>query len=125
MMSSIMYIGMVALCVASISYTICYTSIFKWLREWISPLHPKLEELIHCPYCFAHYVTLVVMFTTKNVSSYLIPITGLIWYDFLFTWFCIICVVSLLHSIMLIAYKPVIEFVTNRKIAQMQQKHKQ
>ena len=124
-MGMVVYIILVALCAASISYTISYTSIFLGFREWISKFHHKLEELIHCPYCLCHYVILTIMFTTNNISSKLVPITNNIVYDFLFTWFCIVCVTSLLHCVMLIAYRPVMKYMTDRKIAKMQQRKRE
>ena len=124
-MGIIVYIILVALCAASISYTISYTSIFLGFREWISKFHHKLEELIHCPYCLCHYVILTIMFTTNDISSKLVPITNNIVYNFLFTWFCIVCVTSLLHCVMLIAYRPVMKYMTDRKIAKMQQRKRE
>ena len=121
-MGMVVYIVLVALCAASISYTISYTSIFLGFREWISKFHHKLEELIHCPYCLCHYVILTIMFTTNDISSKLVPITNNIIYNFLFTWFCIVCVTSLLHCVMLIAYRPVMKYMTDRKIAKIQQR---
>ena len=78
------YILAVALCAASISYTICCTSIFKGIREWLSKFHHKLEELIHCPYCFSHYVIIVIMLTTEGINGYLVHISQSIVYNFLF-----------------------------------------
>ena len=124
-MGIIVYIILVALCAASISYTISYTSIFLGFREWISKFHHKLEELIHCPYCLCHYVILTIMFTTNDISSKLVPITNNIVYNFLFTWFCIVCITSLLHCVMLIAYRPVMKYMTDRKIAKMQQRKRE
>ena len=124
-MGMVVYIVLVALCAASISYTISYTSIFLGFREWISKFHHKLEELIHCPYCLCHYVILTIMFTTNNISSKLVPITNNIVYNFLFTWFCIVCITSLLHCVMLIAYRPVMQYMTDRKIAKIQKRKKE
>ena len=124
-MGIIIYIILVALCAASISYTISYTSIFLGFREWISKFHHKLEELIHCPYCLCHYIILTIMFTTNDISSKLVPIANNIVYNFLFTWFCIVCVTSLLHCVMLIAYRPVIQYMTDRKIAKIKQRKKE
>ena len=124
-MGIIIYIILVALCAASISYTISYTSIFLGFREWISKFHHKLEELIHCPYCLCHYIILTIMFTTNDISSKLVPITNNIVYNFLFTWFCIVCVTSLLHCVMLIAYRPVMKYMTDRKIAKIQQRKRE
>ena len=121
-MGMVVYIILVALCAASISYTISYTSIFLGFREWISKFHHKLEELIHCPYCLCHYVILTIMFTTNDISSKLVPITNNIVYNFLFTWFCIVCITSLLHCVMLIAYRPIMKYMTDRKIAKLQQR---
>lgn len=116
------YILAVALCAASISYTICCTSIFKGIREWLSKFHHKLEELIHCPYCFSHYVIIVIMLTTEGINGYLVHISQSIAYNFLFTWFCIVCVTCLLHYVMLLAYKPVIDYMTNRKLEKLSKK---
>lgn len=124
-MGIIVYIILVALCAASISYTISYTSIFLGFREWISKFHHKLEELIHCPYCLCHYVILTIMFTTNDISSKLVLITNNIVYNFLFTWFCIVCITSLLHCVMLIAYRPVMQYMTDRKIAKIQQRKRE
>ena len=124
-MGILVYIILVALCAASISYTISYTSIFLGFREWISKFHHKLEELIHCPYCLCHYIILTIMFTTNDISSKLVPIANNIVYDFLFTWFCIVCVTSLLHCVMLIAYRPVMKYMTDRKIAKIKQRKKE
>lgn len=124
-MGMVVYIILVALCAASISYTISYTSIFLGFREWISKFHHKLEELIHCPYCLCHYIILTIMFTTNDISSKLVPITNNIVYNFLFTWFCIVCVTSLLHCVMLIAYRPVMKYMTDRKIAKIQQRKRE
>ena len=124
-MGMVIYIVLVALCAASISYTISYTSIFLGFREWISKFHHKLEELIHCPYCLCHYVILTIMFTTNDISSKLVPIADNIVYNFLFTWFCIVCVTSLLHCVMLIAYRPVMKYMTDRKIAKIQQRKRE
>ena len=124
-MGIIVYIILVALCAASISYTISYTSIFLGFREWISKFHHKLEELIHCPYCLCHYVILTIMFTTNDISSKLVPIANNIVYNFLFTWFCIVCITRLLHCVMLIAYRPVMQYMTDRKIAKIQQRKKE
>ena len=124
-MGMVVYIVLVALCAASISYTISYTSIFLGFREWISKFHHKLEELIHCPYCLCHYVILTIMFTTNDISSKLVPIADNIVYNFLFTWFCIVCITSLLHCVMLIAYRPVMQYMTDRKIAKIQQRKRE
>ena len=124
-MGMVVYIVLVALCAASISYTISYTSIFLGFREWISKFHHKLEELIHCPYCLCHYVILTIMFTTNDISNKLVPIANNIVYNFLFTWFCIVCVTSLLHCVMLIAYRPVMKYMTDRKIAKIQQRKRE
>lgn len=121
-MTYIEYMILVALCAACISYTICYASLFLGFRDWLSQFHKKLEELIHCPYCFCHYVILTIMFTTENICDYLIPITSYVVYNFIFTWFCIVCITSLLHCVMLIAYKPVMEYMAHRALEQFEKK---
>ena len=114
MVTNIIYILAIALCSASISYTISMAGIFKWLREWIDKVFPeKISELVHCPYCLAHYIILCIMLTT-HINSYLIPISSYVLYNFLFTWFVIVCLVSLLHFVMVRTYAPVAILETYR-----------
>lgn len=110
------YLIEVALCAACISYTITWAGIFEWLRKFVSKFGEWFDELFHCPYCFSHYVVLIIMLTTQDISDKLIHITNYVLYNFLFTWFTIVCLVSLLHCIMLIAYKPVAEVEAFRKL---------
>lgn len=102
---------MLALAVSAISFTISFTSIFMGVREWISRIHPKLEELIHCPWCLSHYVALVAMFTAGKYTGFI---------DFVAQWFAMICLSGLCHYVLLRAYKPVMENMMNRKIDQAQ-----
>lgn len=122
-MNSWEYVGFVALCAASISYTVTWAGIFKWLRELVTKWGSWFEDLIHCPYCFCHYVILVIMFTTKDLDSYLIHINDWIVYNFLFTWFVIVCCTCLLHVAMLIAYKPVAEVESFRKLKELKKRN--
>ena len=115
-MARLEYIALVALCAASVSYTITWAGIFSKLRDVVSKWGPWFEDLIHCPYCFCHYVILVIMLTTSHLGDYLVRITDIGLYNFLFTWFVIVCCTSLLHAVMLIAYKPVAEVESFRKL---------
>ena len=96
-----------ALCCGSISFTITFTSLFKPLRDWIGSFHPKLDELIHCPWCFNHYVVFVYMIVVVDLYGIL---------DFLVHWFAIIGLGGIVHYVLLRAYEPVAKALTSRKI---------
>ena len=108
----------VALSAASISYTISSTSIFGWLRKFISNKLPKLETLIHCPYCLGHYIVAILMYIieTSNYFYYtvIITFTNIYWIDCIISWFALIGLMSLFHFIILLAYKPVAEATAMR-----------
>ena len=121
-MTAFSYILAVALCAACIAYTISMTSIFKWLRDFVEKHLPeKIDELIHCPYCLSHYIVLAIMFTTKNLNENLIHINDFVVYNFLFTWFVIVCIIALIHFVMVRAYAPVAELETFRKLKKFRQ----
>lgn len=116
-MTTLEYILYLSLCTASISYTITWAGIFEGLRKRISKLGNWFEDLIHCPYCLGHYIALVIMLVTyNNCSQYFIPVSKSIVLNFIISWFSIMCVTSILHCVMLIAYKPVSEYLTVLKI---------
>ena len=107
----------IALCAAAISFTITTTSMFKWLRELVSPIHHKIEELIHCPWCFGHYVVLVIMLLAHNPNYFVL--FDVVWMDFLFTWFIAICIMGLLEFVLLRAFAPVAKAMFDREIEKL------
>ena len=117
MAAHIFHIGlvvMVSLASAAISFTITTTSIFKWLRELISPIHHKFEELIHCPWCLSHYVSLVlvIVFLREFPIIYMILL-----------WFAIQGLVGLFHYVLLRAYEPVARAMAQRMIEKLRKDH--
>lgn len=110
---------MVALCSATISFTITTTSMFTWFREMVASwgVH-KLEELVFCPWCFSHYVTLVILLTSNVIG---INIFNNNIANFLFTWFTIQAVIGLLHYVLLRAYEPVAKAMGNRALNKLRE----
>lgn len=86
---------------------------FKWLRELVSPIHSKIEELIHCPWCLGHWIVFVIMLTanTPIISMTYVPV-----YDWLFTAFTVMAPVGLIHYVLLRAYEPVAKAMLQRKL---------
>lgn len=107
----------IALCVAAISFTITTTSMFKWLREPIAKLHPKLEELIFCPWCLGHWITFIILLTSDVP---LICVTGVLFYNFMVTAFTIVAMAGLVHYVLLRAYEPVAKLMMARKMEQLE-----
>lgn len=104
---------------AAISFTITTTSVFEWLRELVAKIHPKMEQLIFCPWCLNHYVVatmlLVLDIDLVDISNYYII-------RFLFTLFLIVGAAGILHYVLLRAYTPVISMMVERKIAKLAKK---
>lgn len=105
-------------CIAAISFTISTTSIFKWLRDLISAIHPKLEELIHCPYCLSHWITFAVMIPLVGLYQPVI-ISGIYLYDFIINIFAITGLCALQHFIMLRAYEPVTRAMLRKELEKL------
>jgi hypothetical protein len=103
----------ISLAVSGISFTISVTSIFKWLRELISPLSHKVEELIHCPWCLSHYVTIFFLLFVYDKTIFL-DIS--FWIHIILNWLAIICVSGLCHYVLLRAYDPVRKEMVQRQI---------
>ena len=108
MLETIVYI---ALMVASVSFTITTTSIFKWFRELVSPIHGKIEELIHCPYCLGHWITFAVLFFIYDYS--VSP-------AFFLQAFAVMGLVAIFHYVILRAYEPVAKAMARRELEKKQ-----
>lgn len=107
-----MNILLIAAACASVSFTITVTSIFLWLRELVSPLHHKVEELIHCPWCLNHYI----VFATVALTGQTVLISRIWLVDYFVTSFSVIGIGGVIHFILLRAYEPVSKMMTQRKI---------
>jgi len=115
-METIVVLFMIALASASISFTITSTSIFLWLRELIAPVHHKLEELIHCPWCLSHYITLGLLFVfDTNITFTFYNVCY-----FILQWFAIQGIIGLLHYVYLRAYEPVAKAMMRRELEKLQ-----
>ena len=104
---------------ASISFTMTYTSIFKWFRESLSKIHPKVEELVNCPWCFNHWVTIVMLFVAEVD---LLPLTSYTVINFLFTLFVLTTISGLIHYVLLRAYEPVAKLAAARQLEKLRSK---
>lgn len=108
-----------ALCCASVSFTVTSTGIFKPFREWISKFHTKIEDLIHCPWCFGHWCVFILLLT----SDLPVVVVSHYWlYNFLFTAFIMCSIQGLVHYVLLRAYEPVAKYLINRKLEAMKEK---
>lgn len=101
-----------AACVSSISFTITFTGLFKGVRELVSKVHPKVEDLFHCPWCFSHWTTFILMFFVWDWME----ITGIGFVDFMITAFAITLLSGLCHYVLLRAYEPVGKALVRREI---------
>ncbi len=105
-----------AFCVAAITFTISVTSIAKPLREVVSKIHEKLDELIHCPWCLSFWFLLIIL-STWNVPS--MDVFGWPYANFIFTLFSIYTICGLLHFVLLRTYKPIAEMLVDRKLEKL------
>jgi len=101
-----------AMVVAAITFTICITSVFKGFRETLSLIHPKIEELVHCPWCLSFWGLLVLLLTWEVPIMVFFHVR---FFDFMFTLFTMYTVVGMIHYVLLRAYKPVHEFMKGRE----------
>lgn len=45
---------------ATVSVTVAQSKAFKWFRDWLKPVM-FWGDLLSCPYCFGHYVSLCLV----------------------------------------------------------------
>tara|TARA_R110000851_G_scaffold87648_1_gene191051 strand:- start:18493 stop:18876 length:384 start_codon:yes stop_codon:yes gene_type:complete len=96
---------------ASITFTICVTSVFKSFRELVSRIHPKIEELIHCPWCLGFWVLLTLLCMWDIKPLYVHEHNSI---NLLFTLFMMYTMMGVFHYVLLRAYKPVMEHMAAR-----------
>ena len=116
--SLLLYIIFVGLGCGVISHTVTFTSIFKPLRERLGAFHEKLDELLHCPFCFNMWVTIVVVLATPGeflVNLQIFSWSSILWI-FLLSIFSAQAVAGLLHFVLIRAYTPIAKQQARRKL---------
>jgi len=108
-----------SLFLSGVSFTISITGIFKGFRELISKIHPKIEELIHCPYCLSHWILFILVFSMYSRFE-IIKIFDVYFIDLMIYLFAVISFSGIIHWILLRAYDPVIKLEAMRKMEKMQ-----
>ena len=73
---------LVGIASAAITVTLTQAVIFGWLRSWFEEV-PILNKLVNCPYCAAHWISLVLAFqiprsTTAGIPGYLLTVMILV-----------------------------------------------
>jgi hypothetical protein len=100
----------IALACSAISFTITWTSIFEPVRNLVSKLGHKFEQLIHCPWCFNHYVAAVAVIVLYKFD----------WLQMIVMWFAVVAAGGLVHYILLRAYEPVLKAALDREFRKRQ-----
>lgn len=74
--SQLLPVLVLSLACASISTTVTGMHIFEWLRVWAAHANPWLGRLLHCGYCFGHWVAfgLVIIYRHRMYVSNVWPI---------------------------------------------------
>jgi len=121
-MFNLLVLGLI---VGAVTFTTSTTSIFGWFRELVSKIQPKIEELIHCPWCSGFWLSLLMVGTADLpwIHVFKVPLLNL-----LCTTFAVLAIAGPLHYVLLRAYKPVAEAMSMRhreKIMALREQKKQ
>lgn len=116
----IIHFLVIASAIGAITFTISVTSIFKWLRELLSKIHSKIDELIHCPFCLSFWITLILCFFLKRENIF--QVTKIFIIDYLVFIFAVMGVSGIFHYILLRAYEPVAKSMMYRKLEKLKAK---
>ena len=80
-MDLLLNILLFGLAVASITMTVAKSNVMEWPRTQVSKLGRRAEELIHCPYCLSHWLSLGVVwweFGTLPLGRFILTVFGTI-----------------------------------------------
>lgn len=117
------YVIMIGLAASAVSFTISITSLFLPIREAVSRLHPKLEELIHCPFCLSMWVVYILAGLSPHLLLEIpfVATNGLFFtiMSFIIAAFSAQAVSGLSHFVLLRAYDPVAKAKMRREMEKM------
>lgn len=122
------YVLYMGIAVGVITFTIAVTSIFAPVRELVAKIHPKVEELIFCPFCLSFYVGvfivamsgIIIPFGPDKISMNYTALDMI--YSLLVTVFVVMGFSGLVHYVLLRAYEPVMKNMAMRKIEKLREK---
>jgi hypothetical protein len=97
----VLWLFILALPVACVSWTVTHEEIFREVHEYLvrqskesrSILRRKLFYMFTCEYCFSHYVTIVFL----AISEYQLYVSG--WRGYVLAWFAIVWIANFYMSL--------------------------
>lgn len=92
------------LVVGGVTFTTSVTSIMLFFRELLSKIHPKIDELVHCPWCSGFWLSLLMVIFSKNkfIEPFELDVLNIV-----FNAFVILSIAGLVHYVLLRSYEPV------------------
>lgn len=107
------------LVIGAVTFTTSTTSIMLWLREFLSKIHHKVEELVHCPWCSGFWLSLLlVSFTNLELPT----MFKLDFLNILANAFASLAIGGLIHFVLLRAYEPVSKYMAIRQLEKLKSK---
>lgn len=98
------YVLYFAFGIAALSFTISITGVFGWLRNLLSKMGKGVEELIHCPFCVAFWLTVGLGLGIPEIVPRIVSIFIV---DFPIWVMAILGIVGILHYPLLRTYEPI------------------
>ena len=111
-----------AFAVGAITFTTSQSGIFKEVRDWMGRLHPKIDDLIHCPWCSSFWGSVIFMFIAMFLADLpLFIISSYTWFNILVILFAFHAVTGFVHYILILAYAPIAKNEMARKQRRQQE----
>lgn len=94
-MTTLLLYGLLGLAVATLSITLTRARIFKPVRDWLQTKDALAFKLASCPYCAAHWFSLLV------APFVLTPLTGVLVVDLIASWLALTGVAALFEGLLM------------------------
>ena len=99
--TQVLWLFILALPVACVSWTVTHEEIFREIHEYLvkqskesrSLFRRKLFYMFTCEYCFSHYVTIAFL----AISEYQLYVSG--WRGYVLAWFAIVWIANIYMSL--------------------------
>ena len=103
MMQEFLKLAYLSVACGAASLVVAKGRVFNGMHEWLAPRFPRLQEMLSCPWCLSHWVSLALVVAYRPLA-----VTGVPVLDYIVAAFVMVALASVAARLIFWAYSAMV-----------------